>query len=410
MKDKILNKVIDFYKESRDFNGVPYWELEKLYSNNLESYILELIEENVISVNFTINPHIKQFDFPIEKQLEYLRENGFNEVCFYPTEALLGKVLKTNKFDNRPFTKMLAHGKPQLEPIFFKIEILNSYVTDPRYEVEHSSDYSGMICSVSEIDLDEEDQILLETFGIGYKEDHERVIAVYLRYLSDLTPEHQQRWFTYIEKDDCREVYEYYQNSILAEWAEHSSIYEAFIEELYHINNMTEDIFGRKLFIKDYKNERPEDFRTIFIPTLENYYKFIHILDKLMSENISKDFFRGSIDLENEIERKDGKIIIQNKGTIILLEEWMKKSFRIQNEEDFSIIFKSFKEVRKLRQKPAHAINKNKYDKGYLKMQDNLIHQCYTSIRMIRLIFANHPIVKGYKIPDWLYEGKIKIF
>lgn len=208
MKDKIKNKVFDFYNESRDFNGVPYWELEKLHISNLDSYLLQLIEENIISVNFTINPHIKQFDFPIEKQLNYLKENGFVQVCFYPTEALLNETLKNNEFDNRPFTKMLAYGKPQLMPMFFKIEILNSYVTDPRYDVEHSSDYSGMICYKSETDLDEEDQILLETFGIGYKEEHERVIVVYLRYLSDLTPEHQQRWFTYIEKNECQEVYE----------------------------------------------------------------------------------------------------------------------------------------------------------------------------------------------------------
>lgn len=410
MKDRITNKIFDFYNNSHDFNGMPYWELEKLHISNLDSYLLQLIGENVISVNFTINPHIKQFDFLIDKQLEYLEKNGFSQVCFYPTEILLNKTLKTDKFDNRPFTKMLAYGKPQLMPIFFKIEILNSYVTDPRYDVEHSSDYSGMICYKSETDLEEQDQILLETFGIGYKEEHERVIVVYLRYLSDLTPEHQQRWFTYIEKSKCREVYEYYQNSILGEWAEYSSIYEAFIEELHHINNMSEKMFGKRLFIRDYKDERPEDFRTIFIPTLENYYKFVHVLDKLMSENISKEFFKGKVKLENEIERKDGKIIIQPKGTIKLFEEWLKKTVKIKKEEDFDLIFKPFKMVRKLRQKPAHAINQNIYDKSYFKIQDDLIHQCYTSVRMIRLLFANHPAVKSYKVPDWLYDGKIKTF
>lgn len=109
MKDKIKNKVFDFYNESHDFNGVPYWELEKLHISNLDSYLLQLIEENIISVNFTVNPHIRQFDFPIEKQLNYLKENGFGQVCFYPTEALLNETLKNNEFDNRPFTRMLAY-------------------------------------------------------------------------------------------------------------------------------------------------------------------------------------------------------------------------------------------------------------------------------------------------------------
>ncbi|MDD2300194.1 MAG: hypothetical protein PHU69_11225 [Fermentimonas sp.] len=82
MKDRITNKIFYFYNNSHDFNGVPYWELEKLHISNLDSYLLQLIGENVISVNFTINPHIKQFDFPIDKQLEYLEKNGFSQVVF----------------------------------------------------------------------------------------------------------------------------------------------------------------------------------------------------------------------------------------------------------------------------------------------------------------------------------------
>lgn len=248
MKDMITNKILHFYNNSYDFNGMPYWELEKLPISNLDSYLLQLIKENVVSANFTTNPHIKQFDFSVDKQLEYIEKNGFNQVCFYPTEALLNKALKTDKFDNRPFTKMLVYGKPQLIPMFFKIEILNSYAIDPRYNLKHSNDYSGMICCESETCLEEQDQILLKTFGIGYEEERERVVVVYLRYLSDLTSEHQQRWFTYMEKGKCQVVYEYYQNSILGEWVEYSSIYEAFLEELYHINNMTEKMFGKKFF------------------------------------------------------------------------------------------------------------------------------------------------------------------
>lgn len=167
---------------------------------------------------------------------------------------------------------------------------------------------------------------------------------------------------------------------------------------------------GKNFFLRDYKDERPENFRTIFIPTLENYHKFILVLDKLMSENISKEFFKGKVDLENEIVKKDGKIIIQSKGTIKLLEEWLRETVKIKKEEDFDLIFESFKMVRKLRQKPAHIINQNIYDKGYFRIQDDLIDKCYTSVRMIRLLFANHPAVKNYKVPDWLYDGKIKIF
>lgn len=236
------------------------------------------------------------------------------------------------------------------------------------------------------------------------------MVVVYLRYLSDLTPEHQQRWNTRIVLEKCYEAYEYYQNTILGEWAEYGSIYQAFIEELYHINEMSEKMFGKKLFLKTYKNERPEDFKLIFIPTLANYYRFVHLLDKMMSDNINKDFFKGAIPLEKEIKRNDGTTIIQNKGTILLFEEWLKKHFRAKEEDLSDIIFKPFREVRNLRQKPAHSVSSNKYDKTLFKEQDALINKAYEAVRTIRLIFANHPKVRDYKVDDWLYKGKIKIF
>ena len=134
----------------------------------------------------------------------------------------------------------------------------------------------------------------------------------------------------------------------------------------------------------------------------------IYILQQ--TDNINKDFFKGSVPLENEIQRKDGKTVIQNKGTIQLFEDWLKKYFRFKEADAADIIFKPFREVRSLRQKPAHAVSSNKYDKTLTKEQDNLINRAYESIRTIRLIFANHPKVRDYKVDDWLYEGKIKIF
>ncbi|MED1875488.1 hypothetical protein [Brevibacillus borstelensis] len=412
-KKLLLDRVIQFYEYSHDFNGIPFWRLIKDLNINKQdatTIIGDLIREKKVTLNFTLNPHIKQFeDFPIDKQLEVLNDMGENTICVYPTEEILAEHIDPDKHKDKPFTRMLLLGKPQLEPIFFEIEVLENYFVDPRYIIFHS-DYSGTISYHSDSNMNERDQVLLETFGIGYDENDERVVAVYLRYLSDLTPEHQQRWQTYQVNRKCKIAYAYYQNTVLGEWADEVSIYEAFIEELYHINNMSEKMFGKKLFKKDFKDGRPEHFRTIFRPTLDNYYSFIHVLDKMMSENISKDFFDGVIRLEEETERDDGKIIIRAKGTISLLEEWLRKSVRIQNEEDFDLIFKPFKNIRKLRQKPAHAINKNLYSKEFYKEQNKLIHDCYTAVRMIRLLFANHPAVVGYKVPDWLFEGKITIY
>jgi len=43
-----------------------------------------------------------------------------------------------------------------------------------------------------------------------------------------------------------------------------------------------------------------------------------------------------------------------------------------------------------------------KYNKEYIKEQNELIIESYESIKTIRILFANHPVVKDYKVPDWL--------
>ncbi len=46
------------------------------------------------------------------------------------------------------------------------------------------------------------DKFLLETFGFSYDAELSRAVAVFLRYLSDLTPQHQQIWNTKLLQGD----------------------------------------------------------------------------------------------------------------------------------------------------------------------------------------------------------------
>jgi len=67
----------------------------------------------------------------------------------------------------------------------------------------------------------------------------------------------------------------------------------------------------------------------------------------------------------------------------------------------------TFKEIRKLRQRPAHGLDEDKFDQKYFQHQRELIIRAYTGVRTIRLLFTNHPKVKGYEVPEWLYLGQI---
>ena len=367
---------------------------------------------------FGSNPHIKRFpDRSIEEQVKYLQSiklitgqaiaitNDGNielnhpirtfeggEICAYPTEKIILGATDTIKFSDRPFTKMVLLGSPQVYPtVFFEMKVLERYYNDPRYIVE-SADYRGQInltfsCS-NDPDTLERDKVVIE-FGLGYDGKSDRVITVPLRRLYRLPPEQQQYWKTFMISGECKLSENYYRNIILGEFAEGVSIYKAFIKEQEIINDISKLMNKPNLFRETYGDGRPKNFHIILLPTRRNYLNFIHTLDKMLSENLNKEFFKNGINLEQEIMRKDGRIKVRQRNTVALLDEWLRKSFEIKDGAIFNEIIESLKKVRKIRQKPAHLISDDEFDKKYWEEQKDIMDIIYTSLRYIRLLFRS---------------------
>jgi hypothetical protein len=132
-------------------------------------------------------------------------------------------------------------------------------------------------------------------------------------------------------------------------------------------------------------------------------------LTSRLSDNINRGFFLSDISLEEEQVRPDGKIVVRQKGTLTLLEEWLRKFFRPSDPKPFDDMFKGFRAVRKRRQKPAHAVNENVFDLAYFREQRRLMIDAYDSLRTLRLVLANHPMVKrnSPEIHPQLAKGEI---
>ena len=204
---------------------------------------------------------------------------------------------------------------------------------------------------------------------------------------------------------------EYYVNTIEGNWTTSYSIFSAFIEEHRLINEISNTFSTESLFNKTFENEkRPKEFTFFFMPTLENYYKFISLLDKMLSDNINRKFFNDKIELFELEELPSGQVERKNKGTLRLLEEWIRQKYNHPEEQLFVDIFKPFKKVRKERQSPAHKISDNLYDKKLNKKQMELLIEVYKSLQLLRMIFQQNPKSKKVEIPEWLNEGNIKIF
>ncbi len=421
MKDKILKAVITQYLTSHEFNGLSYSRLSEslnIVEGELNILLGQLLQEEQIEIvygNYHPNPHIKAFS-GADKEQQIAKLNNKDllaSACIYPHNNLLKTIPEIfTDYADRPYTKELALGAGALDFRAFDLSVLEIYRNDPRYHY-YTNDIGGRISVTDKHYMSNEmppsDKALLQTFGFCYDGELNRAVAVFIRYLSDLTPEHQQIWKSKELSGDYKLHPDYYRNSILGQWGTRISIFDAFIMELDIANKMCSLMKNAPLFKTTFVDARPREFGFLLRPTLSDFNSFVHLLDKMMSDNLNKDFFRADLDLEAETEREDGKIIVTQKGTIQLLEEWIRKFFRPRNPDDLTQMLQTFKEVRRLRQKPAHSVKENEFDQQYFKKQRSLIINAYDAVRTIRLVLANHPAVKAKppEINKLLYEGKI---
>lgn len=415
-----LEYITEFYLSSHDFNGVPvrtlrkHLGLEPPAAKELLERLLRAEQVDLLFGNIHPNPHIRAFShIPHEKQLQFLEEIGLTDsVCAYPGKSHLLTLPLEARFEGRPFDLELARGNGQLEHRAFDLAVLEHYRNDPRYHYE-TNFINGSISIKDEYfegdSMPEHDQVLMQTFGFAYDTELNRAVAVFLRYLAKLSAEHQRVWHSKMLGGDYKLHPDYYRSSILGDWGTRISIFEAFTMELKLINEMSTLIGRPPLFRQTFDTERPRDFGFLLRPTLNEFNAFVLLLDKMLSDNIDKAFFGNDIPLERDQARADGKIEVRQKGTLALLEEWLRKFFRPTDPEPFEAMFKALRTVRRLRQKPAHAVNENLFDQAYFKQQRQLIIDAYDALRTLRLVLANHPRVRRTppEIQENLAKGEI---
>lgn len=417
MIEEIYAVVEEKYFSSGDFNGMPIYGLEGVFDINDEAFkksVRKGIEGDILTARVDGNPHIRGFsNIPKDKVLETFDASEYpGHICLYPHEKRLTNSNRLADYSQSPYEMELARGAGQLDYRTFDLSVLEYYRNDPRYSYE--TDFiHGQISITDEFfesdSVPEHDQILLQTFGFAYDDDLNRYVAVFLRYLGNLSPEHQRVWAAKEVKGNIKLHPDYYASSILGSWGSRMSIFRAFAEELKIINEMSVLIGKPALFRNSCDDETPKEFGFLLRPTQSEFNNFMLLLDKMMSDNINKKFFENDVDLESEKEREDGKIVVTQKGTIQILEDWINKYFRPADPTPIENMVKTFRKVRQLRQKPAHKVNADAFDQQLFKQQRDIVINAYDAVRTLRLILANHPKVKEKppKISERLYKGEI---
>ena len=413
LRHRLVDEVRAFYVASHDFNGIPGSKLVaklSLSPDVLTKLLTDAILAEDVSINCWDNIHIKRLPDPDPRtQIDALRHSRDGDFCVYPTTKTMQEIVDPQHYSDRPFTLRLALAEAQLSYLCFDLSVLEIYRSDPRYYYRNN-DVSGMICIKDEHytseGIPDRDKVLLQTFGFCYDEDFNRAVAVFLRYLHDLSPEHQQIWHSRLLQGKYTLHPDYFRSAILGGFYEGVSIFDAFREELRVINEMSAAM-GRPPLFKGAYEVRPRELGFLIRPTQKEFDNFVQLLDKMLSENINRDFFKRDIDFESEAARKDGKIVVTPKGTIRLLEEWFRKWFKTSDWEPVEEMIAALRDVRRLRSKPAHVLDDNTFDNAWLKQQREVMMSAYNGVRTVRLAFANHPRARNCKVSAPVQKGKI---
>lgn len=420
-RQEIKKTIATYYLESGDFNGVTLSELLLQFPNH--SLLLKRLSELVLLGYIGVldnesdeNPHILRIRFEdIATQVSKLTVSNAFHTCIYPKRMLLEQYVDRAKYVHEPYRLELALGEPQLSYRVFDLSVLENYRNDPRY-LYTSDDIHGSIQINSETPnatpLADNEKVFLKTFGFAYNEQFDRVVAVFLRYLRMLSPQHQMIWKAKENKGKYKLNYDYFMASINGQFPTRLPIFQAICMEMYIINQMSKAILNRPLYRMDfgeYGEERPEKFAYLLRPTLDEFNAFTILLNNLLIDNIDVKAFEDYLDIYTIYHNNDGTSSRISIGGLNLLNEWFRTYYKTEQWDSWDKSFASLRSIRKIRQKPAHTIQRNVYDQSFIHKQRDLIIQAYDAVRTIRMMLENHPNARDLQsmVSDKLRRGLV---
>lgn len=356
------------------------------------------------------NPHIKALPpDPPDIQLAKIKADGLGDGCLYPTPEALIHFVKLEHYRGHPYTSELALGAAQLDFRAFDLRSLEYYRNDPRFEYRVDDIHGSIVYKDEYFDKNSpaHDQLVMERFGFCYSDKRRRAVAVFLWDLHKLDGEQQEHWKRFDLGGGYRLHPDYFRTSIIGDFPEGVSVFDAFLEEKHHINIMCGLIGWPPLFRSEHKaHDRPEGFGFLIRPTHKEMRGFLLLLDQLMSDDLNRDFF-SDIEMAEKATTESGKEISVPKGTIQALQEWIDKTIRFNDPKPKDEMLKAFRNIRKLRQRPAHKHEKDVFDENLFETQREAIISAYGAVKTLRLMLANHPKARSHQVPQWLQEARI---
>lgn len=412
--DALTEDVVQFYWGSTDFNGLPVYQIEAEPSDLVASIIAAVRARriDVVRGDWHPNPHIKALPVDaVEDQIAKLEQHGLGHICLYPTKEVLESRPLPEKYTGKPFDIDLARGEEQLAFRHFNLTALEWYRNDPRFYYNMDGVRGQIYVKDSSWDPESKgvDSLSLPRFGVSFNDDLYPAVAVSNWDLHKLSAQ-QQVWWKQHELPGQFYLHPDFAANVAGHWSEGISLYDAVLQERRMINDLA-DILKRPSFFRTgyTDNDRPRELSFLVRPTRREFDGFVHMLDKLLSDDIDVKFFRGEVPTAERATKDDGSIVNMPRGSIAILDEWIAKHFSPPPEalDEIKKSLKTLRDVRKLRQKPAHSVSVDEFDMKYIKEQRDLMKRVFRAVRTIRMMLSSMPGASSFKEPDWYENAKI---
>jgi len=212
-------------------------------------------------------------------------------LCLYPTPAALRPVRAPRRYASRPYSRAMAKGKGRLELVYFRFDVLEQYVNDPRFDFRFG-DFGARLNLQDELYMSDAepnaDKIGIDHVGFAYDQAAfdgpvvvgpiTRAVSVFYCDLGDLNADHQTRWSTYqLPNQSAFQPHPLWYGAQMGEWATELGPFNKFFGELAALNTLYQAAFGEGLFSTV---DRPDGFGWILRPSKRSLDEFMQKLDK----------------------------------------------------------------------------------------------------------------------------------
>lgn len=397
------------YLGSADYNGLavtalpPGWDAQRLRALVSDGLVQVVTDADYPNMHIKPWPSRRSVDDQIADIEAVLAATGY--CCLYPTPTAMADW-PLPALEGKPYELQVARGAGALELVHFEMAAFEPYRNDPRYHFQLDDfGFSFGIGDDAYFDTAEPDHDKIHTVRAGFSfekakldvgvQDLTRYGCAFLTDLWKMTPRHQERLRTWEVDGTGLKPHPTWWRMQMGHWAEHIGPFEKILGEIEALNEIWTLAFGIPIFRTA---DRPREWGWVLRASTNEWDAFILATDKLLSENL----LTAGLDAAGA-PTSDEKG--NHLGTLARFERLIIKRTTVA-AADVRDAFRPLRDVRKQRQKPAHATAEPLTDRTVFEKQRKLLADIAVSLQATRRLLQRHPKVRaaGWEpshLDDW---------